>query len=110
LLFSQKNKEKNMKDLYLWLAIIAGITAWTTFFRIWYHYCHEEYYTGYGWSFFFHPLDWCVNDKEDDLLYSLLSWFFSPIVWFLLWCCFILKYVIWVVLGGGLFDLFRRKK
>jgi hypothetical protein len=76
LFYKQKTEENKMNDLYIWFAIIAGITVWTTFGRAWQHYMLKANNTRKGWSFFFHPFTGLLEDETtvEDIVFGPLAW------------------------------------
>ena len=94
-----------MKDLYILLAIIAGVTAWTTFGRALYY---SNTHRTNKWIFFSDPLNWCYDDQEEEVegVYYLI---FGFPMWVIEWFCFIVKYVFLFVFCGKFFDIFFKE-
>ena len=98
-----------MNDLYIWLAIIIGINAWTFFGNAVEHYAYRGRNTRKGWGFFFHP---CEFFLEKDDCRRKGDFFLAPVLWLLGWIAFGLKGVYFLsTIGKRLFDIiFKLKK
>jgi hypothetical protein len=100
-------EENKMNDLYIGLAVIAGITVWTTFGRAWQYYMIRANNTRKGWGFFFHPFEVLLasNETFEDII-------IGPIVWAIEWFLYGMKgvwFLLTLIFGGKLFDFIFKK-